>query len=129
MTESQNILLSIENSEMSVNDKIINFSKYLLDNSLQVFGKTFTSQNSKCGDAKKKSSWFNENCKNAQKDFARARNTFLKYKTDANRREFAKNRTKYNRLKSKAKKLHKIKEGNKLNEFAKNQPKQFGKTN
>ena len=55
MTESQDLwLLSIENSEMSINVKIINFSKYLSDNSLHVFGKTYTTQNSKGDDAKKK---------------------------------------------------------------------------
>ena len=40
-------------------------------------------------------------------DFARARNKFLKNKTDVNRHDFVKHRTKCNRVKSKAKQLYK----------------------
>ena len=42
-------------------------------------------------------------------------------------RDFVKSRTKYIRIKRKAKKAHKIKEGQKLNDYAKNNRKKIGK--
>ena len=76
---------------------------------------------------KTKSAWFNEECENARKDFAKARNVFLKTKNDANRQEFVRTRTKYTRIKTKAKKLFKITEGQKLNDEAEKQPGKFWK--
>ena len=127
LIESHDTLLLIENSELSINDKVIEFSKYLSEHSLQIFGHTYTAHKNKGDTKRKQSPWFNENCKNAQKDFARTRNKFLKNKTDVNRHAFVKHRTKYNRVKSKAKQLYKINEGKKLSDLAKRQPKRFWK--
>lgn len=125
LTENYNDLLDIENSELSINDKIKKFSNFLSENSKHVFGKTIKVKNT--GEGGKKSPWFNEDCKNAQKSFVKVRNVFLKNKNDSNRRDFVKSRTKYNRIKRKAKKAHKIMEGQKLNDYAKKQPKNFWK--
>lgn len=88
-------------------------------NSMKVFGKsTKTQNNSPKYKNTNNSPWFNAECKNAKKDFTKARNTFLKHKSDFNRQNFTKNRTIYNRIKNNAKRLHKINEGRKLNDEA-----------
>ena len=127
LLENHDTLLLIENSDMPINDKIIEFSNFLSEHSNYVFGKKYTARNNKATKANKHSPWFNEGCKVAQKEFASARNTFLKHKTDENRHNFVKYRTKYNRVKTKARKIYKINEGKKLSELSKRQPKKFWK--
>ena len=46
-----------------------------------------------------------------------------------NRQNFTRNRTKYDRIQDKAKRLHKINEGRKLNDEAQNQHWKFGQKN
>ena len=64
--------------------------------------KKHTARNNKADEGNKHSPWFKEGCKVAQTEFASARNTFLKHKTDENRHKGVKYRTKYNRVKTKA---------------------------
>lgn len=78
LTENLDKLILIENSELSINDKVIEFSKYLSEHSLQVFGQTYTARKNKGDTKKNQSPWFNENCKNAKKRFCRSTKQFLK---------------------------------------------------
>ena len=128
LRENHELLLTNENSDASINEKVTAFSSLLAETSVNVFGKTIKTRPSSMPTRKKtKFAWFNEECENARKDFAKARNVFLKTKNGANRQDFVRTRTKYNRIKTKAKKLFKIKEGQKLNDEAKKQPRKFGK--
>ena len=128
LRENYDVLLTNDNSDASLNDKATPFSSLLAETSMNVFGKFVKTRTCNSPTRKKiKSVWFNEECENARKDFARTRNSFLKHKNDATRQEFVRNRTKYNRIKTKAKKLYKRKEGQKLDDAAKKQPRKFWK--
>ena len=128
LKEKHDLFTTIENSDASINDKVENFSMLLAETTFTVFGKTFKTRKGEMPNSKKhKSVWFDEECENARKDFTRTRNNFLKNKNDETRHEFVRNRTTYNRIKAKAKKRHKAKEGQKLNEEAKRQPRKFWK--
>ena len=76
LIESSDTLLLIENSVLLINDKVIEFRRYLSEYSLQIFGQTYTVHKNKGDTKRKRTPWFNENCKNAQKDFAHARTKF-----------------------------------------------------
>ena len=106
------------------------FTNYMYDSAFSAFGKKWTSRSNAAlpFKAKAKNPWFNDKCCNARNDFKRARNTFLKCKSDVNRQIFVSMRSKYNKIKRLAKKEFKIKEGQEMCNMAKSNPKQFWKS-
>ena len=88
----------------------------MYDSAFSAFGKKWTSKTNAAlpFKAKAKNPWFNDKCSNARNDFKRARNTFLKCKSDVNRQIFVSMRSKYNKIKRLAKKEFKIKEGQEM---------------
>ena len=106
------------------------FTNYMYDSAFSAFGKKWTSKSNAAlpFKAKAKNPWFNDKCSNARNDFKRARNTFLKCKSDVNRQIFVSMRSKYNKIKRLAKKEFKIKEGQEMCNMAKSNPKQFWKS-
>ena len=77
---------------------------------------------------KTKPKWFDEECFRKKQEFKKARNKFVKNKTDENRTAFTKSRTIYNKVRQRAKIRHKISEGQRLGNIAKTQPKKFWKS-
>lgn len=75
-----------------------------------------------------KNQWYDKKCSDARYEFKQARNAFLKNKNLDNRHRFVSARTKYNRIKNKAKRKHKVKEGQNLCNLAKSQPRKFWKS-
>ena len=106
------------------------FTNYMYDSAFSAFGKKWTSRSNAAlpFKAKAKNPWFNDKCCNARNDFKRARNTFLKCKSDVNRQIFVSMRSKYSKIKRLAKKEFKIKEGQEMCNMAKSNPKQFWKS-
>jgi hypothetical protein len=92
------------------------------DNAHKSFGikteKTFTKRHYS-------NKWFDQSCKIAKENFKKARNTYLKHKTQLNRDTFITHRTLYNKAKYKAKRMQKTKEGKQICELAKHNTKQF----
>ena len=64
---------------------------------------------------------------NAKQEFKSARNIFNRLKTDESQINFTRARTKYNRIKRNAKTKLKTKEGQRINNLAKKQPRKFWK--
>lgn len=119
--------LTAEATSEPVDDTVKHLSQFLHDKAFEVFGKTFNNSNtSKKHNVNKE--WFDENCKNAKRDFTHARNVFNRARNDQSRINFTQARTKYNRVKRKAQYNYKIKEGQRLNDLAKKDPRKFWKT-
>lgn len=103
------------------------FTRLLHDNAFDVFGKTCSSKSRPTHHVNANNEWFDNNCQNAKQEFKTARNNFNRMKTDETRINFTRARTKYNRVKRKAKAKFKIKEGQRINNLAKKQPRKFWK--
>ena len=119
-------LISDTNTE-PIDHVVQNFTRFLHDSAFDVFGKTTSSKSHSTKRVNKNNEWFDENCQKAKRDFKNARNNFNRMKTDETRLSFTRARTRYNRTKQKAKKKFKIKEGNRINNLAKKQPREFWK--
>ena len=105
-----------------VDSIVLSFTNYVYDCAACAFCKTGRGKPS----TKPKKRWFDDKCIQAMNEFKRARNQFLKNKSDVNRQTFVLLRSKYN--KNTAKKKFKIKEGQEVCSMAKSKPKQFWKT-
>lgn len=105
------------------------FTNYLYDSASSAFGKIWTGKGNRTHKrTTPKNPWFDEKCLNARNEFKRARNAFLKNKTDNNRHVFISMRTKFNKIKRKAKQTFKLKEGQQICDMANSNPKQFWKS-
>ena len=69
----------------------------------KVFGQVISNKSYKTNNSKPK--WFDESCFNAKQHFKRARNIFVRNKTNENRYVFVQVHTKYNKVRKKAKYL------------------------
>ena len=98
-------------SERDVTKQIQNFTDFLVENSRDVFVKRIPIEKKRDKSQINAPKWFNEQCYTAKQEFKRARNTFMKHKTDDNRMTFTKSRIKCNRARQKAKKHFKFNEG------------------
>ena len=108
-----------------VDNIVASFTELMYEQTCEVFGKPVKqTQNTN----KNRNKWFNVECAEAQNDFKRKRNTYLKDKNAINRENFVQARTKYNKVKRNAKYKYKIQEGKNLCKKAKTQPKQFWKS-
>ena len=108
-----------------VDNIVASFTELMYEQTCEVFGKPVKqTQNTN----KNRNKWFNIECAEAQNDFKRKRNTYLKDKNAINRENFVQARTKYNKVKRNAKYKYKIQEGKNLCKKAKTQPKQFWKS-
>ena len=125
ITESLPNLNPMHDANCTINEKVDILSSFLAENSTKVFGKSVNTGNSRKRSKSKTSPWFDVDCRTAKKDFAKARNLYMKQKDDINRQNFVKQRTKYNRIKTKAKQKFKIAECQKLNTEARKRPKKF----
>lgn len=76
---------------------------------------------------KPKQKWFNADCLNKRKQFKQVRNTFVRDKSETNRRNFVKARSAYNKTKQQAKLKFKRQEGERINNLAKTDSKGFWK--
>ena len=104
-----------------------NFTQFLHDEAFEIFGKTYIS-GKKPHDKKTNKKWFDDNCKDAKREFTTARNIFNRTKNDHSRINFTRARTKYNRVKKKAREKFKRSEGNRLNDLAKKDTRKFWKS-
>ena len=110
----------------SIEYTVDNFTRFLYDNACEIFGKTCdinrNEQNRKINNK-----WFDLNCYNAKREFKIARNNFNRTKNNESRKTFIHSRTKYNKIKQKAKRNFKIKEGHRIHNLEKKQPRKFWK--
>ena len=125
LVENIEQLYRINDEDASSETSVEILTNYLHENAMKTFGKIKTSENTSF---EKKSLWFDENCRLLKSQFKKARNEFVKRRTDENRHLFTHARTKYNYAKKKAKNKHKIKEGQKLQSISKTHPKKFWKS-
>ena len=117
----------IENVNIGHVDAIVqSITNYVNDCACSAFSKTTKRKSSYT--VKPKNPWFDNKCIQARNEFKRARNQFLKSKSDASRQHFVTLRSQYNKIKNKAKNQFKIKEGQEICSIAKSKPKQFWKT-
>lgn len=120
--------LNTDLSNQPIDDVVKHFTQFLHDKAFDVFGKTYHSKSSNSRSKKPvNKEWFNANCINAKREFTSARNLFNRDKNDQTRLNFTRARTRNNRVKKKAKQNHKIKEGRRINDLAKTEPRKFWK--
>ena len=110
-----------------VENVVRNFTQFLHDEAFEMFGKT-TSNRKRPQGQKQNKEWFDDNCKNAKREFTNARNIFNRVKNDQSRMIFTRARTKYNHAKKKAQQKFKRSEGNRLNDLAKKDARKFWKS-
>ena len=103
------------------------FTRLLLDNAFDVFGKTYSCKSRSTHPVNENNERFDSNCYNAKQEFKSARNLFNHLKTDESRINFTRARTKYNRIKRNAKTKFRTKEGQRINNLAKKQPRKLWK--
>ena len=110
-----------------IDDVVKTFSQFLHDQAFDVFGKTYSHTKStrhKRTDKK----WFDAACRDAQCEFKAARNTFNCNKNDDTRIQFTRACTNYNRIKKKkTRQSFRMREGRRLNDLAKTEPRKFWK--
>ena len=74
MAQYSDRFLLLDNNDLSINEKIETLSKIMADTSFEVFGKTIKSPPSSFeNNYRKKSPWFNDDCKNAKKVFFKSK--------------------------------------------------------
>ena len=95
-----------------------------------VFGKNIKTDTDKSGksSSNQKPKWFDEKCFSAKQEFKTTGNNFTRSKTNENRLAFTRARTKYKRTRKKTKQSYKVREGQRLENIAQTQPKQFWKS-
>ncbi|XP_060567678.1 uncharacterized protein LOC132726376 [Ruditapes philippinarum] len=114
--------LTQEVIDQPIDHVVQNISQFISDNAFDVFG-TKRILNHKHGKLSKK--WFDKDCFEAKKEFKKARNVFNRHNTVDNRLHFIHTRTRYNKIKRSARHKFKIKEGLRINNLAKSQPRKF----
>lgn len=129
----KNTIHSINNENTSYKSTVLQvetLTNFLHEKANIIFGKTIKINTNKSGKNSKtqKPKWFDELCFSAKQEFKTSRNIFLQNKNDENRTTFTRARTKYNRARKKAKQKFKMKEGQRLGNIAKTQPKNFWKS-
>ena len=110
-----------------IDDAVKSFSQFLHDKAFDVFGKTQSHKSPNSHYKKQNKEWFDVNCHAAKRDFKTARNAFNRDKNITSRINFTRARTKYNRVKKKALKNFRLREGIRLNDMAKSEPRKFWK--
>ena len=121
--------LNVDNSQnTNIITHIENLTSFLVENSKEVFGQKIPINQNKLNKHSNTPKWFDENCYKSKHEFKKARNKFVRNKTDENRTAFTKSRTIYNRVRQRAKKRFKINEGRRLEKIAKTQPRKFWKS-
>lgn len=110
-----------------IDNVVRNFTQFVHDKAFDVFGKTYNNKKYHSIHNKINKKWFDANCQNAKREFKTARNFFNRNKTDQSRINFITARTKYNKIKQKALRNYKLKEGGRLNDLAKKEPRNFWK--
>ena len=101
------------------------FTRFMHDNTLDVFGKTYT-DNVYTGQRNKPQN--DEICSKARDDFKTARNSFNRTKNEQARIEFTRPRTRYNCVRRNAKYKFKQREGQQISKLAKSDSKEFYKS-
>ena len=98
---------------------------FIYEHALEVFGKSIPIITENGTNSTQGPTWFNADCHQAKHNFKTARNIFKRNKTDENRIAFANARTKYNKTRQKEKQSFKMKEGRRIEQIAKSQPRKF----
>ena len=80
ITEALPNLNPIHDANCTINEKVDILSSFLAENSTKVFGKSVNTGNSRKRSKSKTSPWFDVDCRAAKKDFAKARNLYMKQK-------------------------------------------------
>ena len=123
--------LTSEVDTVTIDESVRQFTNFMQENAFALFGKernnkvnNNTANKIKC----RKKKWFNKECYDTRKDFTHARNTFVRNKSDENKRIFLDKKRTYNKTKRKVKKEFMHTEKHRLSHEAKSEPKSFWKT-
>jgi hypothetical protein len=76
---------------------------------------------------KENKKWFDQSCYNSKREFKTARNLFNRSRDNESRCNFVRCRTRYNKIKRRAKYNFRVREGKKINDLAKKEPRKFWK--
>ena len=127
LANDQSSLTNSNNVITDPNSTIEKLSSFLYSNALKVFGVKKQNKEQKRRKQKRNVAWFNQNCRDAKEEFRNCRKKYYKDKNEENRINFVNSRNRYNKVKMYAKYRFRIKEGNRLENIAKNEPRSFWK--
>jgi hypothetical protein len=114
------------NNDECISTIVSDFSEFVFTHAFHNCGVSYKHGNHRTkSNRKSTNTWFNRECAMARKDFCKARNAFLRHKSDVNRVLFVKCRSHFNAVKRKARANYKVDEGRKLAKLAKTNPRKF----
>ena len=119
IAEMENIVNKLEFNDCDINNVVNDFTNILHSCSFQVFGKVIHDK----GVHIVRSPWFNDTCRKCKNDFKTSTSLFKQFPTIRNRDNMLEAKRIYNRNVKKAKRMHYIKEKNKVTQMAKHSPK------
>jgi exonuclease III len=113
--------------EGEISTIVSDFSEFVFNHAFSNCGLKYTTGKQKRPNRRPTNTWFNSDCVQARIKFCRARNSYLRHKSDENRKCFVKCRSHFNSVKRKARISHKYDEGRKLSKLARTNPRKFWK--
>lgn len=128
LSEEANVLEQItENLDAeSIDQSVTQFMTFMQRHAFSVFGKSRKIPNYRSPN-KNRQPWLNAECIQARTSYNRARNLFLRNKTQENKQLFLNRKRAYIAMKRKHKRRYKKREGTRVNNLAKSNPKAFWK--
>ena len=111
-----------------IEESVSGFTTFMQENAFSVFGKRRSQTRAPNANGQTSNTkWFNAECYNHRKDYKKARNLFLRNKSNENRQNFIHKKRTYNKTKRKFKFQFKIREGERIAKRAKSNSKSFWK--
>lgn len=118
------IINSLSCGEIDINQCVDDFSNIVHDISSKCFGKTFSN---KSNIVKRKSTWFNNECRRSKSSFLEAKRRFLSCKTEQSKLDFLQKRNLFVKTKRRARWEFYNKEKRNLSSICKTAPRKFWK--
>ena len=111
-----------------IEESVSGFTTFMQENAFSVFGKRCSQTRAHNANGQTSNTkWFNAECYNHRKDYKKARNLFLRNKSNENRQNFIHKKRTYNKTKRKCKYQFKKREGERIAKLAKSNSKSFWK--
>ena len=122
------LITRLDSDNISVNEVVENFSKYLFDDAFCHFGKTINCESDNQPKITNMSNpWFDNTCKTAKQNFNRAKHAYSRCRSNENRVNLTRCRTSLNKAKRRAQAVYKFEKGKRVQNLAKTNSKQFWK--
>ena len=120
------LITRLDSDNISVNEVVENFSKYLFDDAFCHFGKTINCESDNQPKITNMSNpWFDNTCKTAKQNFNQAKHAYSRCRSNENRVNLTRCRTSLNKAKRRAQAVYKFEKGKRVQNLAKTNPKQF----